>query len=130
MLRRLIVFSIFSVVAIGGYFWKVGIVVATTPDAFVERVGMPLFEKHEGRMNVRLGVTPAPWPEEARTMYRAAILKLPVKVELLSKTNRKIYFEIMGLSEDGDFLVPCFSKTECMSILESADIRIPPELVS
>lgn len=112
-----------------GYVWTNGIAVKTTSEAFVTRVDMPLFELEGRTMNVRMAPTPAAWPEETATMYRAASFRVPVKVELQSKKGN-VFFNIVGLSKEGDFLVPCASAKECRSILEAAQMEIPEQLMS
>ncbi len=112
-----------------GYVWTNGIAVMTTPEAFVTRTDMPLFEVQGRKMNVRMAPTPAPWPEETATMYRAASFFVPVKVELQSKKG-SVFFDIVGLSKEGDFLIPCPSIKECRSILDAAQMEIPKKLIN
>lgn len=112
-----------------GYLRVYGITVSTTAEAFVTRSDMPLFEIQGRKMNVRLAPTPAKWPEETATMYRAASLSIPVHVEVQSKDGSKA-FTIVGLSKEGDFLIPCLSRTECRQILKAAQFEIPEQLVN
>ncbi len=63
---------LFAILMGVGYVWTNGIAVKTTSEAFVTRADMPLFEAKGGKMNVRMAPTPAAWPEETATMYRAA----------------------------------------------------------
>ena len=112
-----------------GYVWTKGVTVKTTAETFVTRADMPLFEVKSGKMNVRMAPTPAAWPEQAATIYRAASLGLPIEVELQSKSGN-IFFNVAGLSKEGDFLIPCASAKECRSILEAAQLEIPEQLNS
>jgi hypothetical protein len=112
-----------------GYVWTTRIDVRTTSEAFVMRVDMPLFEERDSRLNVRMAPTPAPWPEETATMYRAASFGVPVKVVLQSGKD-SISFSIAGLSKEGDFVIPCASARECRSILRAAQMKIPEQLIS
>lgn len=105
-----------------------GIVVETTPDSFVVRADMPLFEIKDRKMNVRMAAAPAAWPEETRAIYRAASFGVPVKVKLRSQRGM-VYFDIDGLSAEGDFLIPCASARICRSILESVQMDVPEELL-
>jgi hypothetical protein len=92
------------------------------------RADMPLFETNGNKLNVRMAPTPAPWPEETATMYRAASLGVPVRVVMQSgKTS--ISFSISGLSKEGDFVIPCVSAKECRAILQAAQMKIPEQLI-
>lgn len=112
-----------------GFLWINGINVKTTPESFVTRHEMPLFEMASQKMNIRMAPTPAAWPEETATMYRAAHLGIPVSVELKSKGSETVHFWIRGLSKEGDFLVPCISFKECRRILQAAQMEIPEQLL-
>jgi hypothetical protein len=111
-----------------GYVWTTGITVRTTSEAFVMRADMPLFEVTGNQLNVRMAPTPAPWPEETATMYRAASFGVPVKV-VLQSGKESIFFSIAGLSREGDYVIPCASARECRSILEAAQMKIPEQLI-
>jgi hypothetical protein len=129
-MRRIIaLIGFFMLVTAVGYLWLSGISVLTTSEAFVERAGMPLFETENGKKYVRLHVTPAPWPVEATTMYRASSFGIPVKVELRAK-EETVIFVIEGLSREGDFLVQCSSNEECKKILKAASMPIPEEIAN
>jgi hypothetical protein len=92
------------------------------------RADMPLFEVTGNQLNVRMAPTPAPWPEETATMYRAASFGVPVKV-VLQSGKESIFFSIAGLSREGDYVIPCASARECRSILEAAQMKIPEQLI-
>ena len=62
-------------------------------------------------------------------MYHAAYFRIPVKVALQSKKGN-VFFDIAGLSKEGDFLIPCTSTKECRSILEAAQLAIPEQLTN
>lgn len=90
---------------------------------------MPLFEVKGGKMNLRMAPTPAPWPEESNTMYHAALFGIPVTVKLQSEKGT-VFFDIDGLSEEGDFLIPCISASKCRSTLAVMHVEIPEQLSS
>ncbi len=50
-------------------------------------------------------------------------------MELQSKKGN-VFFDIAGLSKEGDFLIPCASAKECRSILEAAQMEIPEQLIN
>ncbi len=112
-----------------GVLYTKGIVVETTPDSFVVRANMPVFELKNGKMNVRMAPTPAKWPEETATIYRAASYGVPVKVKLQSPSGI-VFFDVDGLSAEGDFLIPCDSARTCRSILQAVQMDVPEQLNS
>lgn len=125
--QKLLLFIVVVITITGGYLALWGIRVETTSDSFAERVGMPLFETRGHSMNVRLNVTPAAWPAEARRIYWAARMNIPVEVHLLNR-GRDVTFSISGMSAEHDFIVPCDSQADCARVLEYAGSRLPAEL--
>jgi hypothetical protein len=118
-----------GVAAVYGYFVVFGIRVEATSESFVERAGMPLIETDGGSLRARLHPTPAKWPSEARTIYRAAQLGIPVQVTVPDGSGA-FSFLVTGLSAEHDFFVPCESKPHCVRVLESTGFRVPPEFSS
>lgn len=118
-----------AIAVVWAIFAVFGIHVQTTSESFAERAGMPLFEAQGNALNVRLHPTPAKWPSEARTIYWAARLNIPVEVSV-PDGNGRFAFKVSGLSKEHDFIVPCESKLNCARVLRSAGSSLPTELSS
>jgi hypothetical protein len=76
--------------------------ITTTPDSFVSPA-IPLREGERDDGRLVIGITPAPWPESATAIYRAAKHGRIVHVTLVSKraTDK---FDITGMSAEGNLL--------------------------
>lgn len=120
---------VLTILSLGlGIVYTKGIVVETTSASFVVRSGMPVFEIKNSKMNVRMVPTPAQWPEETATIFRAVKYGVPVTVKLRTASGM-FSFDVDGLSEEHDFLIPCESPRTCRAILESVQIDVPEALI-
>jgi hypothetical protein len=111
--RRIPVGLIFALAAMWLFYtkpWETEVWITTTPDAFVgPAIGPDLAEIVPGKIGV--GITPAPWPEEAREILRAAEHGRVVHVTLV--TNDSTYkFDISGISPAGNLLVDIRSMSD------------------
>ncbi len=77
--------------------------IATSANAFVGP-GLGLGPEVINPEDLAIGITPAPWPKEAREIYYAAKNGTIVHVTINSN-NEKLTFDINGLSPNGHLLV-------------------------
>jgi hypothetical protein len=83
--------------------WETEVWVSTSADAFVTpSLGMP-YEKIDPQ-KLAIGITPAPSPESAREIMRAAKQGKIVHVTI-DINNEKLTFDIDGMSPNGNLLV-------------------------
>jgi hypothetical protein len=103
---RLIVIFIFILLFLTLFYRKPGmgdVLIATSPDAFVSPAVSNIQPKRQKNI-VLVGITPAPWPSEAREIFDAAQRGKLVHVTVSSK-DVTVKFEVAGVSESGDLQV-------------------------
>lgn len=119
--------GVFAVVAgmvlIGWLFtgrpWQRELWVTTTMDAFVgARPGTAALGVSGGRIKLVVGITPAPWPEEAHAI--AAAVRHGKRVHVTVRTNEEaIRFDTDGMTPDGELRIVCASAQEAKRLAQA-----------
>jgi hypothetical protein len=99
------------------HFRSVGVEVATSLDAFAIPVVEPLsYTNTDGKTESLLDITPAPWPSESKSIYRLALVGIPVRISLQDGTQHW-NFVIDRVNPEGHLVVVSESKADAQSIL-------------
>jgi len=100
-------------------------VVHTSTQAFVSTASrLPLIALAGGRCRVRIGITPAPWPEEAGEIWRRAGSRRGVTV-VVDDIAPAFSFEIVGREDSGVVLAKCNSRVDAEHIVRALSLRGP-----
>lgn len=99
------------------------VAVTTSSAAFVSS----RFEITPDGMRVLLEVTPDKEPAEAGKIYDAATRGVPVVVSVPYRGG-VVSFRVIGVTGDGEFVVPCKAREECARILEANRFELPVQL--
>jgi hypothetical protein len=83
--------------------WEKEVWITTTPDSFVVNAAESDQLAIE-TTKISVGITPAPWPEEAQEIMRAARRGQIVHITLVSKSATD-KFDIIGVSVSGNLIV-------------------------
>jgi hypothetical protein len=99
------------------YFRFVGLEVITTPGAFA----IPVVEQlttatADGKTRAVIEITPAPWPSEAKLIYRLARFGIPVQV-VLKNEEAPGRFVIVGVDGAGHLVTVFDTKADANSVL-------------
>ena len=95
--------------------WEREVWITTTLDSFVVNASASeqlAFETNK----MSVGITPAPWPEEARAIMRAAKRGQIVHISLVSK-NATDKFDINGVSAAGDLIIDVKSMSDSKRVI-------------
>jgi hypothetical protein len=104
--------------------WENKVSISTTRDAFVgPRPGSALISNSQSGTLLKIGITPAPWPSEAKLIWDQASRGRRVHITIRDP-QRRISFDIVGVSIDGDLLVPCHSSNDAEQLVEKLGIRV------
>jgi len=92
--------------------WQREVWVTTTMEAFSgPGPGEAFSSFRDGKVYLIVGLTPAPWPDEARTIWSAARRGKRVHITVLRQQGT-LRFDADGTTSDGNLLVPCASAGE------------------
>jgi hypothetical protein len=99
------------------HFRSVGVEVVTSLDAFATPAVEPLsYTNTDGKTESLLDITPAPWPSEAKSIYRLALAGIPVRISLQVGTQHR-NFVIDRVNPEGHLVVVSETKADAQSIL-------------
>ncbi len=105
---------------LGGYlyFRSAGVEISTSSDAFaIPAVDQLVHVKPDGKADALLDITPAPWPEEARSIYRLASIGIPVRVSVQDGKVQR-HFVIVGVDGKEHLVVSAVSKADALATLK------------
>lgn len=90
------------------------VIITTTPDAFLPVSALnSIAETNHEEMYFFLDITPAPWPKEAKEIYKAIKSNHTVKVVVIKQNKSKMEINFLaGLSEGGHLRARVKSREE------------------
>jgi len=110
-----------------GYHWldRGEVHVLTDPSAFVSAKSLEkIVEETDGEIYLLVGITPAPFPEEADVIYRAAKNRRKTVIVTLKNTSPAVTFKMIGgLTKEGDMRIQCASREEAKALSSHLKVR-------
>lgn len=107
------------------YFIFVGVEVVTSIDAFaIPAMDQPFTMNEDRKTELFIDITPAPWPTEARLIYRLASIGIPVRI-VIPNENKKQGFVVDRVNAQGHLVVFSESKVDALSLLVFLGYKSP-----
>jgi hypothetical protein len=111
---------LFAALTLGGYlyFRSAGVEISTSVDAFaIPAVDQLVHARPDGKAELLLDITPAPWPDEARSIYRLASMGIPVRISVQDGKSKR-HFVIVGVDGKDHLRVSSASKADALATLK------------